>query len=431
MSIYTVLGSPALKEAFKWHSVTLYCPENLMFIDKIDQSWRGLFLRRHEPYETVGLARSIWDTFFSEEAQWEVSLSTLEHGRLKKIIKQANPDVGLEQNIFDRAYDLVVRDMSRSLANFQTSPFWAEYRKHRDVIESLFSSANRTIRRSRSRSASMDRSSVSEDAGSSSTTPRSGRARSESMDSSQDGSSDSVEFDNMSRAEVLARIRAVYRTTQQVRLHRAPGSDDYHCMVGDQVRGSARTEDGTFYFCDREGKILLNVPVATVFEQDSMQLAQEKRRALRRRQSSPGDMAAAYRSGSISNSSAPELAAASTAVAASQSSRRQLRRSSTNASRMSQKSSVNKDPRMQRRNSHGAPVKRKIASLHFKSQEGFVAGPIDLEACKVFWKYHVLDSSLEVSIDTGITWELLVSTNLFEDVKQINSVDPTNIANKF
>ena len=117
--------------AFKWHSVTLYCPENLMFIDKIDQSWRGLFLRRHEPYETVGLARSIWDTFFSEEAQWEVSLSTLEHGRLKKIIKQANPDVGLEQNIFDRAYDLVVRDMSRSLANFQTSPFWAEYRKHR------------------------------------------------------------------------------------------------------------------------------------------------------------------------------------------------------------------------------------------------------------------------------------------------------------
>ena len=233
----------------------------------------------------------------------------------------------------------------------------------------------------------------------------------------------------MSRAEVLARIRAVYRTTQQVRLHRAPGSDDYHCMVGDQVRGSARTEDGTFYFCDREGKILLNVPVATVFEQDSVQLAQEKRRALRRRQSSPGDMASAYRSGSISNSSAPELAAASTAAGSQ--SRRPLRRSSTNATRMSQKSSVNKDPRMQRRNSHGAPVKRKIASLHFKSQEGFVAGPIDIEACKVFWKYHVLDQSLEVSTDTGITWELLMSTSLFDDVKQINSVDPTNIANKF
>ncbi len=40
-----------------------YCPENLMFVDKVDQSWRGLFLKEVSAAETVALAKGSFVSF--------------------------------------------------------------------------------------------------------------------------------------------------------------------------------------------------------------------------------------------------------------------------------------------------------------------------------------------------------------------------------
>jgi hypothetical protein len=96
-----------------------------LFVDKVDQAWRALFLRKDvEPHETVAMAKFIYATFFSDEAQWEVSITAPERNRLKQTITTATPTTLLEESLFDKAYDIVVRDMSRSLSNFQTTDMW-------------------------------------------------------------------------------------------------------------------------------------------------------------------------------------------------------------------------------------------------------------------------------------------------------------------
>jgi hypothetical protein len=85
---------------------------------------------------------------------------------------------------------------------------------------------------SRSRSSSL----------SSNKTPRerTPRDRSESVDSpsseTTDGS-ESIEYDTLSKAEILARVRALYRTTQPVKLVKQLNRDIYSCMVGNEMRG--------------------------------------------------------------------------------------------------------------------------------------------------------------------------------------------------
>jgi len=422
ISIYEVLGNPALKEAFKWHNVSLYAPENLMFIDKIDQAWRALFLRKHEPHETVALARHIWDTFFTEEAQWEVSLNTPEYVRLKQLIGDADVDKGLEQSLFDRAYDLVVRDMSRSLANFQTTPFWKAYLQEKNLVEQLFQSTQKRVRRSRS--SSIEGSAGGRFADGSSEAPVTTRERSESMGRSRsesvgDESSDSFDVETMSRAEVLARVRALYRTTQQVRLHKVPNKDYYQCLVNDQVRGSACSEKGTFYFRDLEGKILLNVPVDVIFAPDSNEAAVERRAGLRRRLSSPNITTRLRRSDSSGSDMQP-----------SSDPSKGLRRTQTNG-KLDRKSKDSKSVKAQRRASSGVPIVRKPISFHFKSAEGLLVGPMSSSHAKILWKYHLLDGALEVSSDAGLSWEKLDESLFFAGEPQIRSIDPTSVMKNF
>jgi hypothetical protein len=72
-----------------------------MFVDKVDQTWRGLFLKEVSAADTVLVAKSLFQTFFSEEAQWEVSITAAEKNRLKALIS-APPPSGFDASLFDK-----------------------------------------------------------------------------------------------------------------------------------------------------------------------------------------------------------------------------------------------------------------------------------------------------------------------------------------
>ncbi len=424
-----------------------------MFVDKIDQAWRGLFLRKDvEAHETVALAKFIYGMFFSEEAQWEVSITAPERNRLKQIVSTATPNTMLDASLFDKAYDLVVRDMSRSLANFQTTEMWRCFVTHKDTIEELFKGVRTATMRSRVRSPSMESSAAGvanrERSGST------GRARSVSESlSGEDPSSESIDFDHLTKAEVLARVRALYRTTQMVRLVKQLNREIYSCMVGDEIRGIARQEGDSFYFCDVHGKILLNVPVAVVFEkatigkaavyeEEAASLAAKHARSkLFRRKSMPEKLVLSY----AKEQAAKEVAAAKESTSSASpppgadgSSRIPIRRSQT-ASRLKRTESTTKMVAGKHR-SFGSPLlarnrQSKAVSFHFKTLGGTVCGPVALADARLLWKYHLLDPTLEASFDSGLNWEKLVELSDpsfgFVPETQVKSIDPTVIVKNF
>jgi len=429
------MGNPALKEAFKWHTVTLYCPENIMFLDKVDRLWRALFIKSNpDPAQTFSVGRHIYSTFFSNEAQWEVSLSRAQSARLQAGVMSADKEVGIAENVFDEAYESVVRDLSRSLTNFQTTAFWRAYSRHTSVIEQMFRSSDG--RGSRVRSPSMDGLATT----SSSEGPIASRPRADSVErvrseeaGGDDSSSESLDFEVCTRAELLARVRALYRTTTQVHLRKVPDKEVYQCLVAGKVCGSARLEGETFYFLDRDGKILLNVPHQLLFGTDSKEVAAQRRRGLARRQSSPAKMhLQLQREQQQQKDKAKErrsTAAAPPALVREPSAgllagrETRLRRASTNTQL--------KERGRLRRGSAGSASAVKPTQFHFKAPDGTIVGPLPLADSLQFYKYHVLPQSVECSSDAGITWELLSSAEAFRGAERISSIDPTQIIKGF
>jgi hypothetical protein len=461
-----------------------------MFIDNIDHAWRALFLRKHEPQESVSMAKYIWSTFFSFEAQWEVSLNTNERSRLEKIITNASCDVDLEGNLFDRAYDHVVRDMSRSLANFQTTEMWKTYCLNKTVIEALYikKRSGATLRRAaaargggggagggvegriRSESMGRDGSTSGED---------SARGRSVSFGGDEDGSSESLDYDNVTRAEVMARVRSLYRTTQQVRLQKVPNKDFYHCLVGDQIRGRAKVEGETFYFMDMEEKLLLNVPYQVLFDKESVEISKLQRKGLQRRISMPTQLSSRLQaevdgkhvriaegekanktaepqqqkglsrrtSGGLGRKNSVSKALKRQNSKSKLTDKNELSRNSSGKLAINLDTVVEKDRTSGlRRGSSAAQLKkdgRRRAStgvspgnhamedIHFKNAEGVVLGPMSVGDAKMMWKYHLLEPKTEMSFDAGMNWQLVTESEIFVRSNQIQSIDPTVIVGKF
>ena len=111
-----------------------------MFVEKIDNWWRPLF-RRHpiDEKEVKDTALSIWQLFFSEEAQFEVSLPHQERKALKTaLFSTGSKKVSRMRGLFDSAYNVVLRDMSRSLTNFKSTDMWRAYGRNKVMLESMF-----------------------------------------------------------------------------------------------------------------------------------------------------------------------------------------------------------------------------------------------------------------------------------------------------
>ncbi len=107
---------------------------------------------------------------------------------------------------------MVVRDMSRSLANFQTTDVWRAFGANAAVVEELFAASRQSGTMRRMRSASMDVGMPGSRSRSSSiSSSKTPRDRSESVDnpSSDADGSDSIEYDSLTKAEILARVRAL------------------------------------------------------------------------------------------------------------------------------------------------------------------------------------------------------------------------------
>ncbi len=231
LSIWAVMSTPALKEAFRWFNVTVYCPENLMFIDKIDFAWRPVADRQcdnaddeHARIQDMhGVANFIVQTYLLDESPWEVSLPSTEKVRLRNVVARTPEDQPLPSTLFDDGYDHVMRDMARSLTSFQQTDVFRSYVTFSTLIESLYS---------RYSSAS-------------------GRA---------EGAEGGAESERAT-GELLARIRHLYHTTQPLRMVLDENDSlRYLCYVGNDLRGFAIMVGETFHFHDAQGKALVVVP---------------------------------------------------------------------------------------------------------------------------------------------------------------------------
>jgi hypothetical protein len=86
-SIYSVLASPCLKEAFKWHSVSCFAFENFFFVQKIDSTWRSLFVGFRNNTAIKACADDILRTFIDNSAPWEISLSSQVRNKLAEVVQ--------------------------------------------------------------------------------------------------------------------------------------------------------------------------------------------------------------------------------------------------------------------------------------------------------------------------------------------------------
>lgn len=126
MSIYSVLSSTVLKEAFKWHAVSVFAFENFFFLEKIDTTWRALFSGTAPRRNTAirACADELVRTFIGMNAPWEISLSAPVRNKLSQTVMDMKAE-DMTAELFDAAYTSVLRDVSRSLTQFQTTPLFA------------------------------------------------------------------------------------------------------------------------------------------------------------------------------------------------------------------------------------------------------------------------------------------------------------------
>lgn len=100
--------------------ISLYCPENLMFRERVE-SFRALWAREASSGEILSLARRIIRDFCTTESVMEVNLDERTRGKI--IALQDEPTVGM----FDAALVAVDRDIARSLQAFFVSDIFLTY----------------------------------------------------------------------------------------------------------------------------------------------------------------------------------------------------------------------------------------------------------------------------------------------------------------
>lgn len=213
---FDVLANPLLRALYKWHSVSVYAFENLFFLDRIDLKWRPLFDEGTPcPEDAHAVATDIVRTFIGEEAPWEITLSSKLRKQISSVVLANDAGTQLPSNLFDRAYELVVRDLTRSLQQFQNTELYRSYVEYEQCAKSL--------------------------------TPE------------EEASSDV-------RARTMARVRHLYKTTQPVAVVAHSGGPFPFCIkAGAETRGYAENDAFFWRFFDLTGRELLRVP-ANVFE---------------------------------------------------------------------------------------------------------------------------------------------------------------------
>lgn len=165
-------------------------------------------------------AHELIKTFVGNDAPWEISLPANQRKKLAESVALCRPE-DMKLELFDSAYITVVRDISRSLTQFQSTALFTSYMANREALDALFSSSKKggTV------------------------------------------------------SEVLARIRHSYRTNHPVKLELMAVRTEratHQCIVEGEVRGYACQETFTFRFFDLAGQQLLVVP-ANIFDSPSAQ----------------------------------------------------------------------------------------------------------------------------------------------------------------
>jgi len=215
-TIFEILSTPVLKEAFKWHCVSVFSIENLFFIDKIDLDWRPLFVRKKVDCQEVrAAAEEIVKTFFGAEAKFEVNFDSKIIARVKRTLASTKQETCLNEDIFNNAYNLTMRDLHRSLNQFQTTPMYQSYLDHKNTVEKIFS---------------------------------------ESATSSVD------EVVSLPYEEMLVRVRHLYRTTGSVMvipMKEVIDGYNYQCTVGNEIRGYCKAAENTYSFYNMNDELLL------------------------------------------------------------------------------------------------------------------------------------------------------------------------------
>lgn len=409
VSIFSVLSTPALKEAFKWYCVSVFAFENLFFIDKVDLVWRPLFqsekdkkssLRKsadpsssnkeeeereaqRRTQERLEVASQIVSTFLSDDAAWEVTLPAGLKKNLCEAIAKAKSSSSTNElgvSLFDNAYDTVMRDITRSLTQFQVTEVYASYMLNKDWIEPLYSQKSR---------------------------------------STGEGAS----------AETLTRIRHLYKTKLPVRLVPLPDGGKsnkqgytHACMVGEDLRGHALRSDATYEFYSLDNVLLTSLPTNQL-----EQAAPMTGRA--RAQTAPalaGPVFAA-RSPSVAAPAAPASSSKGSVSAAAD------RKASVGAkkrfglfSRASRSTSAAlSEPAI--------PVVTSpptdFVDMWVVNEAGRIIGPIPTAQMRVLWKFHLLHSWLTVSLDEGKNTCVLSELEHagFGETNRVQMADPTRV----
>jgi hypothetical protein len=130
--------------------------------------------------------------------------------KLTKIVEESKPEE-LKEELFDEGYDLVMRDITRSLSQFKTHAAFISYISNSECIDSCFSP--------------------------------------------------DLAGDKGNLGRVMARLRHLYQTTKPVAVvATAEGSRYTHnCMVGKELRGYAIADLFNFVFYDLAGRELLTI----------------------------------------------------------------------------------------------------------------------------------------------------------------------------
>lgn len=225
--IFGTLAEPVLKELFKWHSVSVFAFENVFFLDKIDTTWRGLFdshgVAIQGPAHVRSVAIDLIKTFVGQESPWEITLPSGIRRKVAQEVMDAEANgSALPQSLFDQSYELVMRDLSRSMTQFQSTVLYASYANNKECLSTIFGALN-----------------------------------------------DDEVLTVLPLPDLLARLRNLYRTTKPMKLVPDTTKEPFthHCMVDTTLLGYALRTNELFLFFDLEGSELLKVP-ADSFDQE-------------------------------------------------------------------------------------------------------------------------------------------------------------------
>jgi len=129
-SFQELLENKALRTLYRWHMISLYCPENLLFRERVED-YELLWESGRSEQEIVESARKIVRDFCMGDSVMEINLD--EKSRAKIVSQVDTPT----RSMFSNALSTVDRDIARSLQAFYVSDAFLTFWEHRDLISRI------------------------------------------------------------------------------------------------------------------------------------------------------------------------------------------------------------------------------------------------------------------------------------------------------